>query len=66
MRYKRCPECFTNLSVEIKECPFCGQKVKKSIDRHGYAKKVTNWKSYISFLLSLAIFIAFIWWAFFK
>jgi len=25
-----------------------------------------TWKSYISFLLSLAGFIAFIWWAFFK
>ena len=45
MRYKRCPECFTNLSIEIEECPSCGQKVKKSIDLLETLKLITREES---------------------
>jgi len=66
MKFKKCPECFTNLSMEIRKCPSCDQKLKQGIDKHGYAKKVTDWKSYFLFLLSFVGVIAFIWWAFSK
>jgi len=66
VRYKKCPECFTYLSVETKKCSYCGRKLKKSFDKYGYSKKPLDWKSYFVFFFSFITVTAYMWWAFFR
>ncbi len=63
---KRCPGCFTALPMEEKVCPWCNQKVKKSVDKFGHARKPVNWNSYLICLLSWAGVMVYIWWVFLK
>lgn len=60
---KRCPECFVHLPLDAKECFSCHTKIGK-VDRHGKAKKTPNWISYIICIVSWAIFIIYMKWAF--
>lgn len=61
---KRCPECFVNLPLDAKVCFSCHTRVGR-IDRNGKAKKKVNWISYLLCIVSWAILIAYIKWAFF-
>jgi hypothetical protein len=63
---KRCPQCFSSLTMDEMVCPSCNQKLKASINKHGYAKKPVNWHAYLMCLLSWAGMALYIWWAFFK
>jgi len=60
---KRCPECFVNLPLEAKICHSCHTRVGK-IDKYGKAKRKPNWISYILCIISWAIFLFYIKWAF--
>jgi len=62
---KRCPECFTELSLDAKICFSCNQKVGK-LGKHGLAKKPFNWLSYVICILSWLGFCLYIWWAFIR
>ena len=66
LRFKRCPDCYANMSVKATQCPACKQKLKLKIDKHGYAKKPINWFAYLSCLMSWIGLGLYIWWAFFK
>jgi hypothetical protein len=63
---KRCPECFTNLSMSATVCPWCSQKLKNKVNKHGYAKKPIDWYAYIACFLSWVGVAIYIWWAFFR
>lgn len=60
---KRCPECFVNLDLDAKECFSCHTRVGR-VDKYGKARKAPNWISYITCIISWAILIAYIHWAF--
>lgn len=60
---KRCPECFVNLPLDAKVCFSCHTRVGKA-DKYGKAKKRPNWISYILCIVSWAVFILYIQWAF--
>jgi len=63
---KRCPQCFSSLAMNEMVCPWCHQRLKASVNKHGYAKKPVNWYSYMTCLLSWLGVAFYIWWAFFK
>jgi hypothetical protein len=60
---KRCPECFVNLPIDAKECFSCHTRVGKP-DKYGKAKKKPDWIAYIVCIVSWAVFILYIQWAF--
>jgi hypothetical protein len=60
---KRCPECFINLPLDAKKCFSCRTRVGK-VDKYGKARKSPNWTSYIICIISWAILIGYIQWAF--
>lgn len=62
---KKCPNCQVYLKLDEVVCHSCKAKLG-DVDRLGMAKKPVNWKAYLSFLVALAIFSAYIWWAFFS
>ncbi|MDA8403469.1 MAG: hypothetical protein M0Z56_04625, partial [Desulfobacteraceae bacterium] len=53
---KRCPECFVNLPLNAKRCFSCHARVGRA-DKHGMARKATNWISYIVCIVSWTIHI---------
>ncbi len=61
---KRCPDCFINLPLEATYCYSCKARVGK-VDRHGKAKKKTNWYSYLACVISWGTLILYVRWAFF-
>ena len=63
---KRCPECFTNLPFETIVCPWCFQKIRNKIDKHGYAKKTTDWRAYLVCFITWTVAGLYIWWAFLR
>jgi len=62
---KKCPDCFTHLSLDATVCPYCKKKVGK-VDHQGMAKKPVDWKAYLICLLCWAGFGLYMWWAFFR
>lgn len=62
---KRCPECFINLPLGARRCHSCNTRVG-GVDRHGKARKAINWFSYLICLVSWAIFILYLEWAFLR
>ena len=60
---KRCPDCFVNLPLDAKECFSCHTRVGKP-DKHGKAQKKPDWVAYIVCIISWAVFILYIKWAF--
>ncbi len=62
---KKCPYCFTYMSLKVLSCPSCKEKVGP-VDKYGMASKITDYRSYfISFAASIAL-IVFLYYAFFK
>ncbi len=62
---KRCPECFTYLTVDAKVCSSCKKKVGP-VNKHGIAKKPFDWLTYTICLIAWLGFGFYIWWYFFK
>jgi hypothetical protein len=60
---KRCPECFVSLPLDAKACFSCHTRVGK-VDKTGKAKKKPDWMSYIVCILSWAVLILYVKWAF--
>ncbi len=61
---KKCPYCYTHLSLDAKICFSCKRKVGK-VEKHGMAKIPVDWISYIVCLIAWLGFFLYIWWAFF-
>jgi hypothetical protein len=62
---KKCPECFTYLPLSAKVCTYCHAKVGL-VDKQGFAAKPFDWKGYLLAVVTVAGFVAFMWWAFFR
>lgn len=60
---KRCPECFVNLPLDARECFSCHTRVGH-IDKLGKARRRVDWISYIVCIISWAILIGYVKWAF--
>ncbi|PIE70539.1 MAG: hypothetical protein CSA22_07520 [Deltaproteobacteria bacterium] len=63
--FKKCPECYATLLVNVDRCFSCKAKVGP-VDAKGYARRPTDWKSYFLCFLSWALFGLYVWWVFFK
>ncbi|WP_300667801.1 hypothetical protein [Desulfoluna sp.] len=63
--FKRCPYCFTNLSLTAETCLGCHKRVGK-VDRFGLAKKPINYLGYLAAFMWVGIFIGYIWFAFIR
>jgi len=61
---KKCPSCYEYLPLRAKVCPACQNKVG-DVDKLGFAGKPFDWMGYLFAVISIAVFVAFIWWAFF-
>lgn len=62
---KKCPYCHAHLPLDAEECTNC----KKSIgivERHGSARKKTDWKAYTVCVIAWLVFFIYIWWAFLR
>jgi len=62
---KKCPECFTYLSLHIKKCPSCNTKLG-DVNKLGFATRPLDWAGYLIAIISILGFCLFIWWGFFK
>ena len=62
---KKCPECMTYIPVDANVCPMCKKRVGKNTES-GMARKAFDWKAYLGFVLALAAFVFYIWWAFLR
>ena len=60
---KKCPYCYTYVAVKDMRCQACGKRVGV-VDSSGWARKVIDWKAYLAAGVSVALFVAFYWWAF--
>ncbi len=62
---KKCPECYEYIPLDAKVCKSCKTKVGE-IDKHGMAKRKTNWEANITAIVAWIIFFLYIWWAFIR
>lgn len=62
---KKCHECYTYVPLEAEICPSCKARLGE-VTRHGFARRLTDWKAYTSFVIALIIFLIFCWYAFLK
>lgn len=62
---KRCPECYTYVSLRAAKCPSCNSRLGE-VDTHGMAKRTVNWSAYFSAFLALLVLCVYLWWAFFR
>ena len=60
---KRCPECFTYVKLNVQKCPDCNTKLG-AVEKHGMAKRKTNWMSYVSFFIAFLALAFYLWWEF--
>jgi hypothetical protein len=60
---KRCPECYTYVSLHTTKCPSCNIRLGE-VEKHGMAKKTVDWKAYAMAFIAVLGFIIYIWWAF--
>jgi len=61
---KKCPDCYAHLPLRAKECHACKAKVG-DVDKLGFAEKPADWLGYLVAGVSIIVFTAFMWWAFF-
>lgn len=61
---KKCHGCYTYVPLDAEICPSCKIRLGK-VGPHGMAKKVTDWKAYLAFLVAFAAFLIFCLYAFF-
>ncbi len=62
---KKCPQCYTYLPLHAQECTACKAKVGE-VDKLGFAEKPFDWLAYLLATASIAGFVIFVWWAFFR
>ena len=62
---KKCWECFTHLPLNAKVCTSCGKRVGE-IDKQGKAKRPVDIMGYLMAAVSIAIFLAVIWYGFIR
>lgn len=61
---KKCPSCYTHVSLDAKICPSCKSKVGM-VDKHGMATKRVDWGSYVICILAWITFAVYVYFAFF-
>jgi hypothetical protein len=61
---KKCPDCYTNLTLDAVFCISCFKKVGK-VDKLGMARRPVDWRAYTICGISWLVFILYVWWAFF-
>ena len=60
---KRCPYCRTHNKIDAERCInelSCGKRIGE-VDKNGFAKKPTDWWSYISCSLWCFVFFFYLW-----
>ena len=62
---KKCPYCYSHLTVTANRCDRCGKRVGP-VESSGWAKKTVDWKAYIKAAIAAGLFIWFFWWAFMR
>jgi hypothetical protein len=62
---KKCPSCYTYISLDAEVCPSCKSKVG-GVDKHGLATKRVDWGSYLICILAWITFGVYAWFAFFR
>jgi hypothetical protein len=62
---KKCPHCYTYLKLDASRCTACRTKVG-DVDKLGFAAKPTDWRAYLIAAVSIAVFVFFVWWGFFR
>ena len=62
---KRCPECYTYVSLRVTQCPSCKSRLGE-VDSHGMAKRTVNWTAYLSAFFALLVLSIYIWWVFLR
>ncbi len=60
---KRCPECLNYVPLRTKICPGCKTKLG-DVQKHGMAKRKTDWMAYGGFFVAFVALAIYIWWAF--
>ncbi|CAB1058784.1 hypothetical protein D1BOALGB6SA_3541 [Olavius sp. associated proteobacterium Delta 1] len=62
---KKCPHCYAYLPLQAKVCTACQKKVGE-VDKLGFAEKPVDWWGYLIAVVSIAGFVYFMWWGFFR
>lgn len=62
---KKCPQCYTYLALHARVCTACRAKVGE-VDKLGFAEKPIDWLGYLLAAVTIAGFVIFMWWAFFR
>ena len=62
---KKCPECYSHIAIDAKECDVCKTKVGKR-GKGEIADRPVNWKAYVECFLIWILLAVFLWWSFFK
>ncbi len=62
---KKCPYCFTYLSLQATRCTACDKRIDE-VDKLGFASKPFDWFGYAIAIVSIIVFIVFMWWGFFR
>jgi hypothetical protein len=61
---KKCPECYTYLTLDAVKCHACGKRVGP-IDKLGFAGKLVNLRSYLVAIVFALVLVAVFWLGFF-
>lgn len=59
---KRCPECFTYVSLRETACPSCNTRLG-DVEPHGMAKRLVNWKAYLYAFIAVVAAGGYCYWA---
>jgi hypothetical protein len=62
---KKCPHCYTYLPLHASVCTSCHKRVG-DVDKLGFAQKPLDWRAYLLAAVTMAAFVIFMWWAFFR
>ncbi len=62
---KKCPECYVWLPLNAKVCTACQAKIGE-VDKLGFAQRPIDWWGYLIAVVSIAVFVIYMWWAFFR
>jgi hypothetical protein len=62
---KKCPYCYAYLQLDATKCDYCKNRIG-TVDKFGFAEKPTDWPGYFLAFFSMAAFVYFVWWGFFR
>jgi hypothetical protein len=62
---KKCPYCYVYLPLDVTRCTTCKKRIGE-VDKLGFASKPFDWTGYILAIVSIAAFVIFMWWGFFR